>query len=206
MTRKINMLVGLFVFISVNAFAADIVGQKADYQLDKNPQRTSSMIKSGSVTATIANFLENDPSGPAYEVNIDYLFKVTFMGTYQGTEAANLEKEFFTEAFLENLRKTGHYEGANFKADHKGYADAENLDGKFYSHCDKVLLYDLKKPGFFTRLVGEMIGMGRADLKNAKVLAHIYPKIPVLGAVKIDVSGVASGQNVKVGGDYVSPE
>lgn len=205
MTR-INALIGIvFAFAALNLTAKDIVGQKADYLLDKDPNRTMKMIKSGTVTASVVNFQESGPTGPTYEVSMDYHFKVSLMGNYDGTQSTNLEEEFFTPQFIENLRKTGHYEGPYFKADHKGYADAKTMDGNFYPHCDKVLLYDLKNPNPFMDMLAESVGVTRADLKDGKVLAHIYPGIPVLGAVKIDMSGVSSGMNVKAGGDYVAP-
>ena len=132
------------------------------------------------------------------------------MGPYKGTKETQIEKEYFSEEFLENLRKTGHYEGQYFKADHLGYADAKNLDGKFYPHCDKILLYDLKEPAtvnFFNELLGTLADpeiSDREDIQDVKVLAHVYVGVPVLGAVKVDVSGIYQGMAVKAGGDYMA--
>lgn len=175
------------------SFAAtpDILGQKARYVLDKDPKRTSSMIQSGKVDASVTQHLAT-ASPPAYEITLNYQFKIQLMGNQEGTQAEAVDAEFFKPEFLENLRKTGSYEGANFKAKHLGYADAKNLDGKLYQNCDKVLLYD-----FDTADTGE-------DIQDLQVLVHVYPGLPVLGGAKIDATGKYNGLPVKVGGDYVA--
>lgn len=201
-----------FLISSVLSAAIDPLGQSANYKLDKDPNRTSSMLKSGTIKISVPKEAKELSQGPTYNVRIDYDFKIVLMGPYQGTNETQIEKEYFTEEFLENLRKTGHYEGQHFKADHLGYADAKNLDGKMYPHCDKVLLYDLKQPtalNFLSDLLGTMataeIIPDRADMENIKVLAHLFAGIPVLGAVKVDVSGTYDGMPVKAGGDYMAP-
>jgi hypothetical protein len=199
-----------FLFSSVSRSAVNPLGQSANYNIDKDPQRTSSMLKSGTVKLSVPKEGEEQNKGPAYQVNIDYQFKVALMGNYQGSKVTQLEKEFFTEEFLVNLREKKHYESPYFKADHLGYADAKNLDGKFYPHCDKILIYDMKQPGefnFFTELLATMVNPedpDRVDIQDLKALAHIYAGVPVLGAVKVDVSGNYNGMHVKAGGDYIA--
>ena len=86
------------------------------------------------------------------------------------------------------------------------------MDGHSYPHCDKVLLYDLKTPKnemetniFETILLFAVPEEPREDIKKMKVLAHLYPGIPVLGAVQIDLSGDYQGMDVMAGGDYAAP-
>jgi hypothetical protein len=201
-----------FLISSVSSAGIDPLGQSANYKLDKDPNRTSSMLKSGTIKISVPNEAKDLSQGPAYNVRIDYDFKIAIMGPYQGTKETQIEKEYFSEEFLENLRKTGYYEGQYFKAKHMGYADAKNLDGKMYPHCDKVFLYDLKQPSalnLFSDLLGTMatseIIPDRADIEDIKILAHIFAGVPVLGAVKVDVSGNYDGMPVKAGGDYMAP-
>jgi hypothetical protein len=171
------------------ASVPEIVGQKAHYKLDKDPKRTSSLIKSGKVDVAVTQHIAT-ASPPAYEVTLNYKFDIQLLGPQEGSQPETVDAEYFKPEFLENLRKTGQYEGINFKAKHQGYADAKNLDGKVYKNCDKILLYDFKDADY-------------DDIQDLQVVAHIYPGVPVLGAVKIDASGKYNGMPVKVGGDFV---
>lgn len=201
----ISSVFGALLAVGFSGNGKDPLGQVANYDIDKNPARTSSMIKSGTVKVSVVKFNESTSVGPSYDVNIDYKFKISLMGDQNGTEQVAVEKEFFTEEFLIKLRKEKHYEGAYFKADHLGFADAKNMDGKFYPNCDKILLYDMKEPPHaMTDLLASALDVPRADIQDLKALVHIFPGIPVLGGVKIDVSGVYSGMNVKAGGDFNS--
>ena len=196
-----KFLAALMLLSLSSAYAESIVGQTADYILDKDPKRTMSMIKSGTVKATIRNFL---PASQRYEVDIAYKMNVSLMGIYEGSQSNPFEKEFFTPEFLENLRKNGFYNGAYFKAKHRGYADTKTLNGKFYKHCDVVFLYDLQEPPPLLDGIADILGI-RGGMQDMTALVHIYPGIPVLGAVKIDVAGKYSGMKIKAGGDYVGP-
>ena len=210
--QLVRSFTALALFISVTSFAGiDPLGQSANYKIDKDPNRTSSMLKSGTIKLSVPALGKDLSQGPAYLVRIDYDFNVALMGPYKGTKETQIEKEYFTEEFLNELRKTGHYEGQYFKADHLGYADAKNLDGKFYPHCDKILLYDLREPNmvnFLNNLLGPIASAEffdqREDIQDLKVLTHIYVGVPVLGAVKVDVSGIYQGMAVKAGGDYMA--
>lgn len=192
---------------TLTLFANNPLGQTADYTIDRDPARTSSIVKSGTVHASVPHYLENAESGPSYQVNLDYAFNMGFLGQYEGTEETVIEKEFFTTEFIEKLRKSGTYKGKYFTAHHQGFADAKNMDGKFYPHCDKVLLTDLKKPGSFSFIKALLshIAVGeRGNIEDLKALAHISLGVPVIGAVKLDVSGLYEGIAVKAGGDYDS--
>lgn len=76
-----------------------------------------------------------------------------------------------------------------------------------------VLLYDFKDAStlalhsalsdFLLSIVGPS---PQSEIQNLKVLAHIYPGIPVLSAVQIDISGKYEGMNIKAGADYKTPQ
>ncbi|MBI1859407.1 MAG: hypothetical protein HYR96_00625 [Deltaproteobacteria bacterium] len=181
------------------------VGEQARYLIDKNPARTTSLIKSGNLTAKVTQFL-SEANPPGYEVLINYVFKVSFVGSQEGQQSAKIDEAFFKKSFLEDLRKNHHYEGKDFKADHLGYADAKNLDGKVYPHCDKVKMYDIQQDGPLFDLAEEFLtGGDGGKIDNLVVIAHIYPTVPVLGGAKVDMSGDYNRMFVKAGGDYINP-
>lgn len=198
-------------------YARNPVGERADYRLDRNSARTSSMIKSGTIQTRVTKEVPDASDGLAFETAISYDFDIQFVGRQQGTELVNVDEEFFTEEFLEKLRTDGTYESPDFKIKHEGFADARNLDGKFYPHCDKLLFYDIKTE----RSVGHPLASSLANLlevaassvrpdpnatiEDMKIRVHVSVGVPVLGAVKLDMSGKYSGMAVKAGADYIAP-
>lgn len=180
------------------------LGESAKYQLDKDPKRTSSFIKSGWFNADVTHFLaEKIP--PAYQIVIQYAFKIYLVGTQQGTEKTLIDKNYFDPEFLENLRLAGHYEGAQFKVDHLGFADAKTLDGHVYPHCDRLRFYDVVSVHPLTHLIASMLASPDGEIQDLVIHAHVFFGIPVLGGAKIDVSGLYEGLRFKVGVDFVSP-
>lgn len=204
MNKWISLLVVPVFFASLSFAGPDPLGQKANYKVDLNPARTSNMIKGGTIVANVAKKQET-ASGPTYIVDLNYTFKVTFLGNQTGVESVAVEEKFFTEEFIKELREKKHYEGENFKADHMGFADAKTLDGKMYKNCDKILMYDMKKPpAFVDELFARVVDDTRAEIKDMKALLHIYQGLPVLGGAKVDISGKYQGNNVKAGADYMA--
>jgi len=215
------LLLGTLVFGSAGAFARNPVGETADYQLDRNSARTSSMIKSGTMDAKVIRELPDATDGPAFETAVSYDFEIQFMGNQSGTELVAVAEEFFTEEFLQQLRTNGTYESSEFKIRHEGYADARNLDGKFYPRCDKLLFYDINTSKMerlsasapVVHMIVQLFNAAadayridpNASIEDLKIRAHIFVGIPVLGAAKIDMSGKYSGVNIKAGADYISP-
>jgi len=210
-----KVLIALFLFsiFSQNALAQrDPISEKAQYKVDLDRRRTSSMIKGGSFDALVAGAsvsVEN-----SYQVDLNYKFRIFLQGTTEGTEQIDIDAEYFTEEFLVSLRDQQEYQGQKFKVRHLGFGDARNLDGGYYPNCDILLFYDidtsqssyfeylfkkiaieqLKKSGTEVSLNGE--------IEDLKVKAYIKYGVPVLGAVKLDVSGLYNGMSVKAGADY----
>jgi len=214
-------LLGAFLAGGSMAYGRNPVGEVADYRLDRNSARTSSMIKSGTMQTKVTKELPDAADGPAFEVALSYDFDVQFVGHQQGTELVDVADEFFTEEFLQKLRTDGAYESPEFKIKHQGYADARNLDGKFYPHCDKLLFYDVKtdketvagNSAPLVRMAVQLLDSAadaydvdpNATIEDLKILAHVFVGIPVLGAAKIDMSGKYSGMSIKAGADYIAP-
>ena len=189
----------------------DPIGEVADYKVDRNSSRTTGMIQSGDMKAAVTSFQQDNPDGPSYDVKIDYTFKIQFMGTRTGTEMVNVPEAYFTPEFMQDLRTNGEYISDSFKVQHQGYADVRTMDGGVYPNCDKVRIYDVQ-----TAQIG-IVGIARqmlvvsgdpstdSDFEDMEIVAHIKEGLPVLGAAKIDVSGIYQGMRVKAGADYQRP-
>ena len=184
------------------------VGERADYQVDRDRARTSSMILGGSMVATVTRALP-DNTPPSYEVKIDYAFDIQWIGTRSGTEQEPIDAVYFTEGFLEQLRRDGYYESPQMKIRHLGFADARNMDGRLYQHCDKLLIYDIQQPAVsgLVRIAADLLAPGATldQIENLEILAHVQYGVPVLGAAKLDASGDYDGMHIIAGGDYVAP-
>ena len=91
---------------------------------------------------------------------------------------------------------------------HEGFADTRTLDGTTYTHCDKILIYDVKIPEVreLEKILNLAAGVGPNDkaapVENLQIRGLIFAGTPVLSAVKLDLSGVTHGMNVKAGFDF----
>jgi hypothetical protein len=211
-----SMIMGLSV-MALGASSAlaqatrDPVGESAYYVVDRASSRTSSLVLSGNLTATIAQY-NPDAEPPTYDANIDYTLKLQFLGTRTGSIAMSVDEAYFSTDFLEKLRADGEFVGAKFKVRHLGYADARTKDGHTYPNCDKVLIYDIDTSssgsapflGLATSLLARS-GVAGEELEDLQITAHIAPDVPVLGAVKLDVAGKYQGTSVRAGADYQTP-
>jgi hypothetical protein len=211
LATQIATLVALFgvSVVPLHAAPRDPIGEKANYQLDKNGSRTTSMVSSGSAKASVTEFIPDHDQGPSYNVNLDYDITVQFYGRQTGTAKWAFAEEFFDTTFMANLRENGTYETPDYKMRHEGYADVRNLDGSVYPHCDKVLIYDVKIPDKhkLEQIIYGAAGfnptaMGNPPVEDLQIRAHIYAGVPVLSAVKLDLSGVVQGMPAKAGFDY----
>jgi len=189
----------------------DPIGERANYQLDRNSQRTSSIVRSGSFVTRVADYLPDAEEGPAYNVVLDYDFNISLIGRRQGSQVVEVPAEYFTPEFLEKLRTDKDYEAPKFKIRHEGMANVRNMDGRSYDNCDTILIYDIKDvratplATMLASLAGYAEPMPAASIENLQIRAHIKYGIPVLGAVKIDISGKYNGVSIKVGADYQVP-
>ncbi len=201
---------GLVAAGAARADDRDPTGERADYVLDHDAARTSSLVQDGSMTGVV-----NGPSadGLTYEVQLDYNFKLRLLGNQAGTEHMPIDNAYFTPEFMEQLRISGEYTGAKFKVRWLNFEDARTLDRHFYPHCDRILIYDIdaKADLPLVRVAqGLLIGAAGgptpdAQLDDMEIRADIFYGVPVLGAVKLDITGKYSGLDVKAGADYKAP-
>ncbi len=214
---KFLSTMALTAILSANLASADRnpVGEYAYYKLDRNSNRTSGMFTKGEFHTKVTHELTNEEGGKDFQVKLDYSLTVTLMGNQTGTELIDVPAEYFTEEFLQELRVNGTYETPDFKVKHQGFADAVNMDGKRYPGCDKVLFYDIKttladslrallKRGAQAEFLRRGLPAPTAgEIENLRLLTHVSFGQPVLGAVKLDVTGKYNGMNLKAGADYL---
>jgi hypothetical protein len=201
----------LVCFFCCIAFSQSLVASKRDplsevanYQLDKNSSRTTSIVKDGAISMSVV------PEAP-YKLKINYRLKLSIGGNRQGNLIMQLPDGFFSDDFVARLRQVKHLETPSLKIDHIGFADASTLDGHVYPNCDMVKIYDIvpsSETAALFRLLKVVSGNELAaeeDFKDVSLVGAIYPGVPVLGAVKFDLAGKYMGVSVRAGGDYVAP-
>lgn len=190
---------GLLAIFSFTALGTerDPSGESAFYRVDRNRDRTSSIISEGKMTASVESGPFGEPA-PQYTVRVDYEIETYVNGRNSGTEYLVLPAHYFSEEFLQQLRRDGHYETDQFKVDHRGFRDARNMDGREYQGCDILYFYDLK-----TLKTDAGLSFLTSGMEDVKITALIKYGVPVLGAVKLDLTGKYKGQGIKAGADYL---
>ncbi len=191
------------------AQARDPVGERADYVLDRAASRTSSMVVEGALTAHVDSF---DEGAAAYNSSIDYAFKIRFLGWQRGTQGLAVDAAYFTPEFMVALRESGEYRGEKFDVRWLGYVNARTMEGGNYPHCDEILIYNIDQgfEGSFAQIARNLIanaaGAQPTDtIDDLTIRAAIFQGVPVLGAVKLDITGKYNGTNIKAGADYDAP-
>lgn len=198
---------------SLTAVFANPVGEKANYVLDKSSGRTSGMVASGTAAALVKDAQPAHPNGPSYSIDLSFDVMIKLHGREQGTTNWIVPESFFTPKFMEDLRATGHFETPDYKIKYEGRADARTIDGTNYVGCDKVYFYDVKIPedSGIRQMIAAAMGLDSDDvevetaIQNLELRAHMYPGIPALRAVKLDLAVKSQGVNLKFGFDYKKP-
>lgn len=191
-------------------------GESAKYLIDTDDARTDSMVEGGQFLTSIGG-QAGGPKVETYQVTVDFDLRLRFMGRKTGKKDAKMAADFFSGAWIKDLRQNGHYESKQFKAEHLGYEDVELKDGHSYAHCDHVRLYDIDEnlPSILDPLatVGAQLlaptldgqGLTAPKVEDMEMIVDLHEGIPAIGAVRLDVSGKVSGMAVKAGADYVQP-
>jgi len=206
------------LLLSVSAFARVPTGEIAKYKLVKTSERTSDIIQKGAIELTGGAFKPKEGTQGSFEVSLAYDLKVMFAGRLKGKKSFQVPGEFFTPEFMERLRKEGTIDQGIFKLKHLAIEDVETRT-KTYAACDKVLAYDVKMEMVptFDSLINETFGAAYlsniedpidvklGSAKKVEGIFYISSEVPVMGAVKIDVSGIVQGIFIKAGFDYVHP-
>lgn len=206
-----NFLSLLLAVPFVTSVAHANIGERANYFLDKSSNRTHSMIRSGVVKTKVTGF---DRSNNVYKIKADYKLNVMFRGTQRGTRTLDVPPEYMNRELLERLRREKKIVMPKYKLRHLGYKSVRNKDGNRYENCDVIEFHDIDTSGMEMKglrpFVQILIDAAKAQfnlekkeqIKNLRIKAHVHRSIPVLGAAKVDMSGIAQGFSFKAGFDY----
>ena len=221
---RVNQLSKVFLIasclVSSAASANDPLGEVAHYRLEKADGRTSSIISSGKLKFSIPRAFPQQDDGSiiaSYEARIDFDLKASVLGNQVGSVSVRTPVEYFTPGFWEELRKTKFFDAGDFKIKHEGMvASTKASDGKVYEYLDQIFIYDVVPvaDNGWSLLVRTLVEAQYPeliddpskyqDLENVQVRALRHPTVPVLGAVKADLTGKYLGISVKAGADYLS--
>jgi hypothetical protein len=202
--------------LSLGAERRDPMGELANFYLDKDSARTSSMVTAGTIVSSVDDKTVNPNTGEIkYVVNFNYDITLKVLGNFADYFAMSLPDSFFTPAFMEKLRTEGAYNSPDFKIRHEGRKDVQTLDGTRYAQTDVVMVSDIKFDSFrnpegLVRLLAASAGLDPLNfsvekglpMTDLKIRMYIYPNIPALGAVKMDLTGKIQGIPTKSGFDY----
>lgn len=201
------------------------VGEFAHYGLVKG-KRTSSVIRKGALKVSVLQYNpQTEIKDPTYSVSFDYDLKVSFVGRKKDETFFETPSDFFTDEFNERLREEKNVETTHFKIEHLGFEDIETKDGVIYKDCDKIKIYDIKfskdtSQGSFLKFVESFSvqvltstdtneeeknpspEFKTTGIDDLEVFMTYNDKVPVFGALKIDLKGKASGYRFKAGFDY----
>lgn len=201
--------------LATETLTSNPVGEIADYQLDKDSNRTSSSIKQGTVDLKVLRYKPEYEEKGVYEVELVYDLLVTIVGPQQGKENIDVPEKYFTQEFWNDLRKNGSYTSDEFKIKHEGYGDTRTIDGTVYKKCDKLYFYDIKTNSNSTSIelirnlfIWTVQGYGievspRADIEDLEIRGFFKDGVPVLRGVKLDISGYIDGVFAKAGFDFI---
>lgn len=219
MIQKSLLALALCASFSFSAQAESVrnpVGEVANYKLDNNGRRTTSMIRRGKFQAKVLKHMPDSDKGPAYKTQLKFDLTIDWVGRKTGVQAVDVPEQYFQPEFMDELRRRKKMSFPQFKVSHKGMASVRNMDGKRYSNCDKVLIYDVDTSRSYASSpmmdileqsilqVTQVTGAYREEIKNLRILAHVKEGVPVLGAVKVDIAGTARGFDFKAGFDYLA--
>ena len=209
-TQKMYLFATLtfFMFLTPHAFSQPI-GEHASYLLDRNPKRTTRMVKKGELVVNISEYTTNENDEGFYKTLFDFDLSISMAGRQQGQETMLITEDYFTPEFWDELREKKYLETPTFKIKHLGVLDTTTISGEEYFGCDSVLFYDIEETGdsFFMNLVHKLSkivvkSFDGEEIEDLKFKSIVCDGTPAMKATKIDMSGKTRGFNFKVGFDY----
>lgn len=209
----------LFAIASSLSFAMENpIGERAAYSLNDSSERSSWVIKTGKADAKIVRFEENDPEyGPGFIMEINYEMDVRFKGKQKGKINILVPEEVFYANFISEFARNHPRSYGTFDIDYLGMVNATDANKRSYNSCAKVKIFNVstnytpRGSRGIRMLSHESISFDTAgnrisavDFEDLEIIMKVHPSLPVLGAVQLDVSGVAFGVSFKAGFDYKS--
>lgn len=179
-----------FVCTFSNSLLAVSIDEQAFYKVNKDPRRTSSIIKAGELILSL-DFMHDMQT---YVLNLDYTINTDMMGLIKKQKKLYLPVEYFEEKFLIDLKQNGFYQTDKIKAKYLGQSTVKNMDGTIYENCDVIFLYDLN-------LESDILNQ---PTKLKFLIIYLSQGVPVIGASRLDVRENLLGLLVNIGFDLIS--
>ena len=189
-----------FPLSTAHAGARDPMGETASYKVDKNKDRTSSLIKDGTMETVVMEASQGD-SGKTYKVDINYEINLIIGGKQKGTSSVQIPESYFTDTFWNDLRANGSYVTDKFKVKYlSANVTVSTQQGQTFENCDQVLVYDIptKKQAIAP------FPLQGGGLEDLEIVMYHHPSLPVLGAARMDARGTYLKQKIKMGADYTA--
>lgn len=203
------LLPAIFSIFSLGLLG-DIIGQKATYTLNDDPERTSWLLKSGDGEAIITSFKEDEKLGPSYVVTINYDFDVMIYGRQKGSIGLLVPASMFEDKFYDDLKKVHPVNLGGFKVDYEGMSEAADAKGNEYEECMVIRIFDVdpnfqpfdaSKPSI--SVLWHYQNNPSVILEDLEITAKTHPSVSVMRAVQFDISGKAYGFDLAAGLDLV---
>lgn len=214
-----TILFSLFAIASSLSFASrNPIGERASYVLNDSSERSSWVIKSGRADAKIVRYAEDAEYGPGYILEINYDMDVRLKGKQRGTISLLVPDEVFNDSFMNELSGEHPRSYGTFDVDYLGTTTARDANDRSYNRCGKVKIFNVspnytpRRMSHGIRVLGhESINFDEAGnrisaiaFEDLEIILKVHPSLPVLGAVQLDVSGVAFGISFTAGFDFKS--
>lgn len=195
---KFTLLTAMVILGSSSFLGAVSVGDRASYVLNKDSNRTSQGIESGASEVVIDS---SDEQSGHYNILVNYNVAFSCGNTKETTLRLRVPDNVFALGFYSNLQFLGQMEFGTMKLEHLGKEDAIDADGRVYSQCHCVRIYDIDQSGLL-EISGDR--MFTADIDNLEINIKVCNEIPAIGAVQMDIQGSFSGMTQKIGFDVTN--
>lgn len=185
--KKLNIILNAMILgLCANLFAVS-VGDSVTYK--RNNDRTSFIIRGASGSLKVI-----EPSnlyGPGYILRLDYYLNVLLKGEQKGDIGIFVPALMLASGFYKELEQKKQMSFGVFSIAHNGHADlpgrkcsiisADGINHKFNpKDKDKAKIIWFNWEGSIT------------SVSDLKVTFKTHPKVGILGAVEIDISGVSN--------------
>lgn len=207
--KLILTLLPIILLSQPTPLKADIIGDKALYQVSRSMERTSSMIAGGTFLAAIHQFIPENEQGPSYAINYDYLLRIRFKGTEVGNDSIDLLEVFLNGTFLDQLRTEKKLVTPQFTAEHLGYEDIEMVDGRKFQHCDKIKLTHIHLTRSSRNSKMNPVNHTNSaltSLRDVEAIGYLTEQIPIIGVAQINITGILNDVAFRIGYDHVAED
>lgn len=170
------------------------VGDRLDYVLNTDRDRTSRMVREGEATTLISDYKNG-----AYTMTVNYDITIRPNRNKSGDITIDIPERVFAEGFYDELENAGTIKFEYFSVKYLGTSDATDADQNTYEDCHNIKLFDIDMDKFDPDGMNMMI-----DIKDLEIGMKVCNGVPGNGAAQLDVSGKVFGISVEMGFDFTT--